>query len=228
MFCQKCGYMIDDNSKVCQHCGFPVNNVQAVPNQQPQYADYQNQAVPNQQPQYADYQNQAVPNQQPQYADYQNQTNAFVPAEKPLPMKWYKWLIYFVTWASAVVSIANAGNLISGNIYGELAEKVYSTFPSLKSIDIFAGICYIVIAALAIYTRFRLSGFKKNAPTMVLVLYAANAVLNLIYIIAASSAVSGHDITLDYSSYGASLAVTVIVIICNYIYFNKRKHLFIN
>ena len=50
------------------------------------------------------------------------------------PMKWYKFLINFALFASAVLNIISGFNMITGSVYGsaETANAVYSSFSGLE------------------------------------------------------------------------------------------------
>ncbi len=146
-------------------------------------------------------------------------------------MKWYKWLIYFVLFAGALLNFVNGFNYITGGIYftqsdGKVtAEEVYSLLgEGLKTVDVAFGIALIAIAAFGIYTRFRLAKFKANGPMCLYILYGAGLVASLVYNIAAASFVEG-SFTSDIVT---SIVGPAIVIWVNYVYFNKRKSLFIN
>ncbi len=145
------------------------------------------------------------------------------------PMKWYKFLIYFSLFASAVLNLISGVQMLTGSAYGDDAELVYAFFDGLKTLDVFMGLAMLALAALAIYTRFRLSGFCKNGPKMVMVLYAVDAALQLIYIIGVNailpSAVSG---SIDMTSTITGIAVSAVMIWVNKIYFDKRASLFQN
>ena len=118
-----------------------------------------------------------------------------------LPMKWYKFLIYFALFLGAVVNLISGVNFLTGNIYvvqsaGEAsAELVYTYFSGLQTVDMVYGIGMIAIAAYGIYTRFMLAKFKAVAPKCVVILYIVGAVWGLIYNLAAGAitGVGGFD-----------------------------------
>ena len=149
-----------------------------------------------------------------------------VEENKPdMPMKWFKFLIYFSLWLSALSCLSNGLNMLTGNIYGGSAESVYYYFGGLKALDMITGMVNIAMAAFCIYTRFQLAGFKKNGPKLVLVLYAANAALNLLYTIAASAVVGG-SVEMNFTSAITTVIVAAIMVAANNTYFKKRAHLF--
>lgn len=145
-------------------------------------------------------------------------------------MKWYKFLIYFALWAGGIINIIMGINYLSGGIYAATsdaqvtAEMVYSAFGGLKAVDVVYGLVVVALGALQIYTRFRLAKFKTNGPKLLYICYAAGGVASLIYSIAVGS-ITGTG--LDSSAIG-SLVLNVVLFVLNYIYFNKRKSLFVN
>lgn len=140
-----------------------------------------------------------------------------------LPMNWFKFLIYFLLWAGAVLNVISGFSMITGMQYGEEAGLVYAFFEGLQMLDVFIGICTIALAGLGIYTRFRLAGFYKNGPKMLTMTYACGIAISLIYLIGAASIVSAEVI--DSSSI-ASLAGSAVMIAINTVYFKKRAALF--
>lgn len=141
------------------------------------------------------------------------------------PMKWYKFLIYFLLFASAVINAISAFSYFTGSVYGSDASLVYRVFPEMKTYDIMMGILSLAIAALAIIARFDLAGYKRRAKIMVCALYAANAVVPIIYVVLASSVVNQN--LLEPSVIG-SVFGSVVMVVLNWIYFTKRDELFIN
>ena len=78
MFCENCGMKLSDGQKFCAQCGTPVKARPAQPTyQQPTYQQPVYQQPVYQQPTY----------QQPVYQNQQMQPD--------MPMKWFKFLIYF-------------------------------------------------------------------------------------------------------------------------------------
>ena len=202
MFCPNCGTQLPDGSQFCGNCGAP-QNAQQAPNAAPQ------------QPQYD-------PNFAPQQA----------PILAPLGMKWYKFLIYFLLFAMGVLNILGGISTLTGAQYGSALEAklVYAFFPSLKTVDIIYGIACIALGAFQIYTRFQLSGYKKNAPSCVLGMYAATAAIMAIYSFAVLGIVPTEIVShseLIGQAIGAIIGAGVVGYL-NKIYFDKRKSLFIN
>ncbi len=247
-FCMSCGFSFpkeeDDNATVAVNMGSNTAQAQMPQNvsAQPQWQPPQGAPVQNQwqAPQGAPVQNQwQVPQgapaqnqwQAPQGAPAQNQWQA--PQEAPkqaLGMGWFKFLIYFALFAGAILNFASGINMLTGNIYGADAKEIYNFYgDGLKTLDVVVGILCIAVAGFGVFTRFRLSGFYKNAIIVLIVFYSAVTVVNLIYIIGIY-AVLPDFVTrqVDVTSYSTQIGTSIGMGVANYMYFNKRKELFVN
>lgn len=235
MFCQSCGYQISDGSKFCNNCGTTIVN--AVPPQQVKQPVQQPNNTAPQQSTYSTPKPDAAPPQQPVYTAPKPQTTYTAPQQnnnyqfnntgevQELPMKWYKFVIYFQLFASAVSNLIGLIMCFTGAHYGGgyMTDLVYSYYDGLRGFDIFMGICCIPLIASAIYTRFRLSAFRKDAIFWLFMTYGANVVFSLIYLIGVSSIIQNFD-----ASQFSPIVGNASLLVCSSVYFNKRKHLFVN
>ncbi|MBR5239177.1 MAG: hypothetical protein IKW04_01200, partial [Clostridia bacterium] len=161
---------------------------------------------------------------------YTQQVSPQYPPEYQIeqPMKWYKFLIYFSLFAAAVLNLSTGIQLLTGAHYQGDAELVYEVFAGLKSVDMMMGIASIAFAVFALYTRFQLSGFRKNGPAVVVAFYAFSAVLNIAYLIGLNSVIPAEVIgQLNTSSFFSSIITSAVLVVANKVYFDKRKHLFV-
>jgi hypothetical protein len=143
-------------------------------------------------------------------------------------MGWFKFMIYFGLFAGAVLNLINGIQMLTGSIYGDSAALVYAVFEGLKGLDTIVGIAMIAVAALGVYTRFQLSGYKKNGPKLLTALYAAVLVVDLIYIIGINATLPELLVkNVDMTSMYASMVAAVVMMIVNHIYFKKRADLFV-
>lgn len=144
--------------------------------------------------------------------------------QNDMPMKWFKFLIYFALFAGAVLNFFSGISMLNGSVYQGNANLVYSTFEDLKNLDTIVGVLLIGAAILAIFTRFRLAGFYRNGPVLLLITYAANIAIPLIYIIGVSNIVSG--IELNTTANISNMCTSAVMMFVNMGYFKKRSHLF--
>lgn len=208
MYCPKCGTNNQDNSAFCANCGAPL---QAQPQQ----------AQPNQ---YAQQAQQSV--QQFRTADPKGWYNGH-------PMGWYKFLIYFALFASALMYVITA----------------ITTFTSLGTYDLFGinlgfykvwsiiyAILQIGVAVFCILVRNKLAGLKADGPKFLLYLYCAEACLTVLNFII--SMISLGEVFKYINMYMPgytggfiagfiiSLAISGVMIVLNKMYFDKRKDIF--
>ncbi len=108
-------------------------------------------------------------------------------------MKWYKFNVNFSLFFVGVLTV------ISGIL-------------DITQLKIDTAVLWFIYGIFAIIVRFRLSGFKKDAPMLMVC-------LNLVY-----AAVQGYG-ALMYGG-NVAFALGIILAILNYVYFKKRKDLF--
>lgn len=206
MYCSKCGAPLPDGSNFCTRCGAAVPTATGTaPTESPRAESY----VPK----------ISRPTENP-YAAYRPE----VPQEPAFPMKWFKFTIYFQLFANAVLNFFNAMSSFMGLSYGLEADAVYFVYPGLHTLDMLTGVLYLVLVIFAFITRFQLAKFKKHAPVMLYIFLALNLVLLIFYLVSASI-ITG--INLINPSNVSNAVVLLILIVCDYIYFNKRKELFV-
>lgn len=143
------------------------------------------------------------------------------------PMKWYKFVINVQLFITAMTCIYNAFGLLSGNSYGQgVSEQVYAYYGNgLRVFDTFLGIVYFLTGAYSIVTRQSLKNLKKSGPMMYLFCYVINAAINLFvimgsYYFTGVFAVSALEVLMFLEA--------AVCIVLNYIYFKKRKDVFVN
>ncbi|MBE5734798.1 MAG: zinc ribbon domain-containing protein [Clostridiales bacterium] len=203
MFCRYCGKEVDEKATFCQHCGSQIGEPEVSTAEQ----------------------TQQVENQQVALSQEQNQKIVY-------PMKWWKFLVYFLLFASAIFNVIGGIEQLTGSIYEEkpgdgMIELVYSAFPALKPIDVILGLLTIALGVFAIFVRQSLYKFKAIGPKLLLLLYAFSCLINVIYCISVFAIVPeiAKEMITDFVS---TIVVSVIMIIVNNNYFNTRKELFIN
>ncbi len=123
------------------------------------------------------------------------------------PMKWYKFLIYFLLWASVIFNVLSAINSFSGLGYQvvytqsgfpqfwqqEISIKVYDQFPMLKNLDVFNGFVSAALAVACVFVWDALKRYKANAPRFLVMMYILCAIMELIYIIPVMEMFQGMD-----------------------------------
>lgn len=151
--------------------------------------------------------------------------NTTTPAVNQPPMKWHKFLIYFLLWLGGIGNICNGLLQCTGSQYGTDAARVYQHFSGLQALDVIFGILCIGLGVLQIVARFKLARFKAVAPKVLLASYLFAAAYNLLYPIVAS-AVTGLALS-ELLNIGTVIG-NVLMAVLNHLYYDKRAHLFVN
>lgn len=149
-----------------------------------------------------------------------------------MPMKWYKFVIYFQLFASCVLNVISAISTMTGGMYMGMAEEIYSYAPAIRFVDIVYGVALICLGVYAIMTRTRLKNFCEDGPKKYLMLLLLNGAVSagytIVTIIVMTSSALGPYYEADYTGIVSSIASAAILYFCNKTYFNKRAHLFVN
>ena len=100
---------------------------------------------------------------------------------------------------------------------------VYAKVPGLRYMDIIIGVVNLALIPVYLITRQKLVKFKKDAPKWYLGILIGSLVSSVL-----TNVSTAMYAELDYVSCGGSIVTSIVLIIANYIYFNKRKALFHN
>lgn len=187
-YCTNCGNQIDQ-VRFCPHCGAKQQTESPVSLQST--SSYQSQT-----PILDPYRPAA------QSAESENVTQQ-VPAAQ-FPMKWHKWLIYFVLWVHAVINTINAA--------------AYCSYISVSGRALLFAVVYFALAAFAVYARFQLAKFRRGAPKKLLVYLLCD--------IACSVVVAALAGTLANSA--SHIGIVGAQVLWNWRYYSSRDELFVN
>ena len=207
MFCKYCGKEVDETATFCQHCGAAIKKEE-------NNSENTSESLFD----------------QPVSASAEQ----IVPEKPPVvyPMKWWKFLVYFLLFAGAVLNLFSGIGQLTGSIYEEVPgdgsiEMVYRAFPALKPIDIIVGLLTIGLAVFAIFVRQALYKFKAIGPKLLIIMYAASCIINAVYCVAVFIVVPeiAQDMMTDFIT---TIATGIIMVVVNIIYFRTRKELFVN
>lgn len=230
MFCRFCGNEIPEGGQFCANCGKVVEaGAAAQPGEQQtdtSQTDGQQgyNTQPGRQQEYTSQPGGQQPYPQVQVNPVQNH-----------PMAWFKFIIYFQLFANMVLMLYNVLHGFLGIAYGDDADLIYAICPGLKAVDVIYGFICIALIAGAFIVRQRLAHYKKNAPMQYIVFVAAVLVLGLLHTIAGVAVIGAtvpYAVEAGVVDVAGNILGTVvgaaIFIPVNYIYFNKRKELFVN
>lgn len=202
MFCSSCGTKLPDDSNQCFVCGAYINSHQYS---QPTYK-----------------QNNSYDNQYEMRHEYIQQYN------QPMGMKWYKFIIYFMLFVTAIGNFIGGFIIMGGGHYVDdygrnFSEQIYRLFGGLKFVDFLMGVICICIGVYALIVRAKLAEFRTNAPKMFLYLYGIDIITNLLYTFMVTMVT---PLTIMEVLEVESLIGSIVMIVVNKIYFENRAHLF--
>ena len=144
-------------------------------------------------------------------------------------MKYYKYLKVMLV-LGAILNLGSTITYFNGDVYlkqGLSPTLVYLEFPNLKLLDIAFGIVIMVLAAFQFYVRNQLAWKTRRAPKMIVILHAISFVPNMIYNIGVGIVVGDVNSAI-LSSVIPTLIICPIYAYITYVYFAKRKFMFVN
>ena len=209
MFCPYCGSRVKDNHSFCFNCGKQMDiGFEAGSEPQPiAVKPYQSNVI-------------TVQND---YREWNERERA-----KNLPKEWFKFLVNFALFADAVICIIQAIIFIMGSVYGKDKAAVYRVFPNLKVVNICVGVLLILLAAYCIIVRFRLAGFYRSGPPMLILLYIASFSLVITHMLLIHFITEYSIVDIAKNNIFSLLSIIESVILCvvNLVYFKRRKAMF--
>ena len=225
MQCPHCGNLLAEGSRFCPYCGSTIGAPEVRPAPVPATdGGYAPTGGDLSDPRQSDCGREPV---------YDRQTYPARPADPdplndPRGMKWFKFIIYFQLFANAAVNAYSALTALIGTQYQGKADFVYKSFPGLRAVDLAYGLVLLALAAFAVFTRMRLARFRRNAPLLYYILSIANTLDAVLYVLLVSL-VSGVPVgDFDNLNLTVAVAVNLVMLIINLIYFGHRKDLFVN
>lgn len=141
-------------------------------------------------------------------------------ASSALPMKWHKFLIYFLLLLGALIFLIRGFGDLSDCFDGAEETPAFA-------VRLFAGVCLLGIAALQLAARAALARFSRRGPKMAVAVYVSMAVLGG-FILAARQM---RAVELDAAIAGAvemGCVVSALLAACNYLYYRRRAAMFVH
>ncbi|MBR6808266.1 MAG: hypothetical protein IKM46_07790 [Clostridia bacterium] len=201
MVCEKCGQINSDDEKLCKICGTVLES-------KPQHSK-----SPQSKLKISTGKSKSQEIWTPSASDGNEQT---------LSMKWYRFLTKFGLIATAVLCIA-AGGLYYYPIFANIWNTVYT-------------IIHVILGIFAFIVRNALAKQKKRAPLMFFSLYSTITLFSPSYILAKQGVLRfGRSIPMIHIGhlfiwpflYILLTIIPVLLLICNMVYFGKRRNMFI-
>ncbi len=158
-------------------------------------------------------------------------------AQMALPMKWYKFLIYFALFASAILSFISGLDCLTGNLFGAFgwtADEAYAEFEGLKTLFTVSGIVSIMYAGYLLVTRYCLAKKMKTGPKLIMLMYVINTVINVVlsiasaYLVVLNTGKTWQEAGFSVIGLITDIAMGALLVYLNKVYFDKRSALFVN
>lgn len=161
-----------------------------------------------------------------------------------LGMRWYKFTAYFRMPVYAFFDAVTGVLLLPNMLYKLIAtipnaeyiepRLYFLNFGSIKICNLIYALAMFAFAVYYVYISFSLIKFKKDAPKHVYISIISGQVIGLIYF-AAMLILLESGIEFDTDAIMAlvekiisTIVTTLLWMLINTGYFNKRKHLFVN
>lgn len=150
-----------------------------------------------------------------------------------LPMNWYNFVVK-VQYILAIIvnAVVIEQLLLQGGVFtSREAQKImYGFSKGFLIIDILYGALTVISCFLCVWVRQKLVQFQKDAWKWYIGYLCFNLLAGVLYYICLAILYSSLELEASVfgSRIGSSLVVSGVCIALNYIYFNKRKHLFVN
>lgn len=224
MRCPNCGQRLADEARKCPVCGTVIDETVRMNTSEAETDEKKSSmggySVPEQS---LNNGNDRI------YESYQT-PDMRTKQNRPMPMKWYKFLIYFSLILTGLSNMYTGVQSVMGMQYEtkEQAAQVYAAYSGLHILDMIYGVLLIVLGVYVFIVRQQLAGYKEKGPKLLLIMYIASLLLEIFYI-GAGSLISGVNL-LTASESGtmliSSILVSLFMIGANKVYFDKRAHLF--
>ncbi len=163
--------------------------------------------------------------------------------EKPLGMKWHKFLVNFALFAAAVwnvfmgvLHLTGLKYLLNSYMMGNtimLTDFMYLHYPILKVADMMFYITMFLMAAYQTVIRQMLKKGKKHAPLHLNIMIGIMCAVSALYDFLFEAGVRNESFvraSINYSSssitVGSAIIIGVGLCIVNWYYYKKRRNIF--
>lgn len=160
-----------------------------------------------------------------------------LPSLAPKKMNWHIALIYFILWLMAFMDLFNGLIGVFGVQFAPTADggigMALHVYPGPPQVYILDGVFALAMCMFIVFVRFQLAGMKRNAPMLLMVMFALNIVESIAFVgalyLTAPELVAQYDANTGTSvlvSGLSSAVITAIVAGLTYVYYLRRKEMF--
>lgn len=218
MNCTRCNTELKFDARVCPGCGAPILEIikEAKQKEESNQPSQKEETDIKRQKEYDD-------NPRPSRIEYLQSID--------MPMKYYKFLIYFWLFFEAILCTISGFFGITGGLYNialgmGTAAKVYDEYPKLQILDISIGCLSILSAIFCIIVRQKLKQYSRQAPFLFICSIIIISALDIVYNSICNDIIGiKQALTMDLRTL-IKILFTLLWIMINRTYFSKRFHLF--
>lgn len=141
---------------------------------------------------------------------------------------WYGFLLYYAFFEVAFLNTIQGIRMLTGDFFGSAAamERLYAEVPGLHALVIFCALLSFAYVGLGLFTRSRLKNYRKSAPWLVLLFYTGDGVIYMSLMLGLAALADVSWTTFADATTMFHVIRSFIMVVCNAVYFDKRKHLF--
>ncbi len=168
------------------------------------------------------------------YSDYQQKFGGLpvldARPQSAYPMGWFRFIIYFQLFASAVLNFLSAFGYAFGTQFGEFRGLILKAYPAWSLYGYLFAALSVGQGILALYTRSYLAGFRKSGPKLYYVTLACSAAVEVLYtvVLYATGLADSGFVSADYTDAILTALITIGMLAINLRYFGRRRELFRN
>lgn len=197
-YCTNCGKQIGQ-VRFCPHCGAKQQTESPMSSQ-----GTSSQSAPSQSAYSYQTQTPVSDPYRPAAQKAEPQRVAPQASAAQFPLKWHKWMIYFVLWAHVLINVVNGAT--------------YCSYIGIADLAILFAAVYFALAVFAGYTRFQLAKFRKGAPKKLLIYLLCSLALSVFEVWMAGAMAES----------AGSIGIVLAQVLWNWRYYASREELFVN
>lgn len=257
MICRSCGMEYDDSLPVCPTCGEKEGDAENTRKDRLTWDGAARESASdafseqNDARSFDSEENNSGYREAPPYTEGQRYVFGRPAFTSVLPMKWHIFLVYFGIWAvsfgsfsDGLLSLAGSLGNFTSDVFsaasaqqflnnGELlsADAFYALYPVMKTFDAVYGALLIALGIFGTVTGFALLKMKKSAPKIFVAFCGCYFGIKMLYTVVVTYVIrdSGSRFGADtVLSLAFSALASAALVYANYVYYKKRKHLFVN
>lgn len=212
MVCSNCGEINEDDAEICKRCDKVLLKQTGTDNY------YGHQSYEHK---YSNDANFRRPNFEEQYRK-KPVVDTIIPTP---PMKWYNFEVCIGLFVSAIFDLLAGFACVTGLIYNHATEEYFDIFPDPILLLRIGGLFSIFYGIYSFILRQQLANFKSSAVLSFKLYFIIDLAMSMLGIVILRMK---YGIITDTTQTLIKFIIGILFCFINYIYIEKRKHLFIH